>query len=563
MAKMAARSFRRAHATAITATDTLSELSKLNSKIAAAEAGATAPTEAQITLAHGSTGSALVPLAVSASGALATTAATTAFGEARVAKMTPTSQLTFRAGVDIPGFSTTHTFGAGTSATSDGRQAKIESGTSNNGFARLYSQRLGRYHAGAGSVARFAGFWETPNADSTQISGLAAGTENGLFFGYNGEDFGVMRRSGGERHIEEMTITSVSFGGNITVELDGETTVVTTSALATIQEQAQEIASHDYSGVGQGWTAYATSNVVTFLSDQSAALTGSYSIAVGATGMTYTTSTLRAGVAPTDNWTLQSSWNLDTMDGTGPSGITLNPETGNVYQMALQWLGYGAITYSIANPATGAWVDVHREAYSNTSTSPHTENPTMGLMFECRNSAAGTTSAAFQVSSAASFTEGEDLALGPMLGAEGVAPVIDSGNVVHVLSVRNDAVVNDVTGSGVMRLLSISAGFAQGGGVAQMLVRIHRGGTETIDPLIPLTWENGQVLASKSSTETTLTDDGDVLYSRPVRSNQSFDADVSGYNIDLYPGEYVVFSVEASADIGHSGTIGTTWSQMV
>jgi len=367
-------------------------------------------------------------------------------------------------------------------------------------------------------------------------------------------------------HISRATTVvdeAIGTGGNITVELDGETTVVTTTPLASIQEQAQELASHDYSGVGQGWTAYATSNVITFLSDQSAALSGAYSITVGATGMTYTTSTVRVGASATDNWTLQPSWNLDSMDGTGPSGITLDPETGNVYQMALQWLGYGAITYSIANPATGAWVDVHREAYSNTSTSPHTENPTMGLMFECRNSAAGTTNAALQVSSAASFTEGEDLALGPMLGAEGSAAVIDSGNVVHVLSVRNDAVVNDVTGSGVMRLLSISAGFAQGGGVAQMLVRIHRGGTETIDPIIPLTWENGQILASQSSTETTLTDNGDVLYSRPVRSNQSFDADVSGYNINLYPGEYVVFSVEASADIGHSGTIGTTWSQMV
>jgi hypothetical protein len=451
----------------------------------------------------------------------------------------------------------------GTSASSDGRQAKVESGTGNNGFARLWSERLGRYHAGAGSVARWAGFFETPNADSTQIGGLASATENGIFFGYNGEDYGVMRREGGESHIEEMTITGVSAGGNITVELDGETTVVATTALASIQEQAEEIAKHDYSGVGQGWYAYSTGNVVTFVSDQAAALTGAYSIAVGATGMTYSTSTLRAGVAPTDNWTLQSAWNLDVMDGTGRSGITLDPSKGNVYQMAFQWLGYGAITYSIANPATGAWVDVHREAYSNANTRTHTSNPTMGLMFECRNSASGTTNAALQVSSAASFTEGEDKGLGPMLGTEGVASIIDSGSVVHMLSVRNNRITNDVSGSGVMRLLSLSCGFAQGGAVSQMVVRVHRGGTETIDPTVPLVWNDAGAISATSITDSLVTANGDVLYSRPVRSNQSFDADVSGYQMDLFPGEYAVFSVEATADIGHSGVLGTTWAQMI
>ncbi len=543
--------------------DRLIKLTSMDDKMAAAAAGAANPSQAQVTLAHGSTGSALVPLAVSASGALETTAATTAFGETRVAKMTPTAQMTWRAGADVPGFSATHMFGAGTSASSDGRQAKIESGSDNNGFARIWSERLGRYHAGAGSVARWAGLFETPNADSTQIGGLASNTENGVFFGYNGEDFGVVRREGGERHIEEMTITGVSGGGNITVELDGETTVVATTALASVEEQAEEIAKHDYSAVGQGWYAYSTGDVVTFVSDQAAELSGAYSIAVGATGMTYSTATIQAGVAPTENWTLQSAWNLDVMDGTGSSGITLDPSKGNVYQVAFQWLGYGAISYSIANPATGAWVDVHREAYSNRNTSTHTANPTMGLMFECRNSASGTTNAALQVSSAASFTEGEDLALGPMLGTEGTASVIDSGTVVHMLSVRNNRIANNVSGSGVMRLLSLSGGFAQGTGVSQMVVRIHRGGTEEIDPTVPLTWDEAGAISAASGTETLLNDNGDVLYSRPVRSNQSFDADVSDYHLDLFPGEYAVFSVEATAGFTHSGVIGTTWAQMI
>lgn len=43
----------------------------------------------------------------------------------------------------------------------------------------------------------------------------------------------------------------------------------------------------------------------------------------------------------------QQDWVLDRLDGTGPSGLTLDPSRGVVYRMPFVWYGYGSIIYSV------------------------------------------------------------------------------------------------------------------------------------------------------------------------------------------------------------------------
>lgn len=60
----------------------------------------------------------------------------------------------------------------------------------------------------------------------------------------------------------------------------------------------------------------------------------------------------------------QSAWNVDPLDGTGPSGATLTLSKGNIYQVVFTWYGYGVIEFRVVlpNPTTGAQevVTVHR-----------------------------------------------------------------------------------------------------------------------------------------------------------------------------------------------------------
>ena len=50
----------------------------------------------------------------------------------------------------------------------------------------------------------------------------------------------------------------------------------------------------------------------------------------------------------------QTAWNVDPMDGTGPSGITLDLTLGNIFQIIFTWYGYGVIEFNIVvqNPTT-------------------------------------------------------------------------------------------------------------------------------------------------------------------------------------------------------------------
>jgi hypothetical protein len=59
----------------------------------------------------------------------------------------------------------------------------------------------------------------------------------------------------------------------------------------------------------------------------------------------------------------QTSWNVDTLDGTGPSKATLDMSKGNIYQISFSWYGYGVIEwYVITDNITGKQspVLVHR-----------------------------------------------------------------------------------------------------------------------------------------------------------------------------------------------------------
>lgn len=59
----------------------------------------------------------------------------------------------------------------------------------------------------------------------------------------------------------------------------------------------------------------------------------------------------RSGV---DTITTQSAWNVDPLNGSGPSGATLNLAKGNIFQIVFTWYGYGVIEFRVvsANPIT-------------------------------------------------------------------------------------------------------------------------------------------------------------------------------------------------------------------
>lgn len=60
----------------------------------------------------------------------------------------------------------------------------------------------------------------------------------------------------------------------------------------------------------------------------------------------------------------QAMWNVDPLDGTGPSGLTLDVAEGNIYNITFTWYGYGVVEFQVVmqNTTNGAQevITVHR-----------------------------------------------------------------------------------------------------------------------------------------------------------------------------------------------------------
>lgn len=295
-------------------------------------------------------------------------------------------------------------------ATVDSNRMKLSTGAGANQSAQLLSVIPVKYYAGIGAKVRFTTIYSAGTANSIQIMGVGDNGD-GYFFGYNGSAFGVLRRRGGNSHVQSMTVTTKSSTvENITITLDGDSTgdtvAVTNGADVTVT--ANEIAAHDYSNVGSGWLAIPDGAKVLFISFDAAAHAdgGSQYTVTSTTDVVVSTNEDLLGVAPTDDWIAQTAWNKDRFDGTGGSGVTLDPAKGNVYQIQYQWLGFGRINFFIEHPEDGKLELCHTINYANENLLPSVNNPTLPLCALVSNGS-NTSDLVMFGSSMAGFAEGE------------------------------------------------------------------------------------------------------------------------------------------------------------
>ena len=371
---------------------------------------------------------------VSTSGKLHVDVPTTAFGELSVSEPNPVVQVSYPYNIN-PSLSQIFPANGG-SVTHADSMANLSTGTSSNGFGLLFTRDVIRYHPGQGALVRLTALFTTGVADSEQLAG-AGNALNGLFFGYDGDTFGVLHRTGGETEVRSLDVSTASTTAeDITITLNGiavTDVTVTNSGDPTIT--AREIASHPYFNIGEGWGAQAVGDRVDFISFQPGSKTGTYSLS-GATTAVGTFSQTIEGVLPTDSWTAQTNWSEDVMDGTGLSGVTLDPTKGNVYQIRYQWLGYGVLHFYIENPVSGDFQEVHRIEYSNTNTTPSLAQPSGAIWMSARNEG-NTSNITVKTSSGAGFVEGKLDMLGLPETCSRLFTIGNTTDETPILTIRN------------------------------------------------------------------------------------------------------------------------------
>ena len=298
----------------------------------------------------------------------------TAFGELQIAEVNPIAQADAVYGLldNMEVFTAT----GGTVSVVDGNFV-CATGVSVGGYGVTRCRRALRYRPGQGSLFRFTALFDSANdvSLSLQLAG-AFNSTNGFFIGYHdAQGLGVMHRYGGAHEIRELAITTPAAGSE-TVDLELNTVTYSIPVTSgTAQHNAYEIA--EWMAANQSvWEAKQNDGKVILFNLNAAPAAGSYSVtSTGSFAGSITQQS--AGVANTEDWTYQSAWSEDMLDGTGPSGITLDPDLGNVYEINLQYLGYGEVSIAVENPATGRLSIFHKWKFANSRTTPTLNNPTL------------------------------------------------------------------------------------------------------------------------------------------------------------------------------------------
>lgn len=119
---------------------------------------------------------------------------------------------------------------------------------------------------------------------------------------------------------------------------------------------------------------------------------------------------LRSSVSgsPVDTTVAQASWNIDTMDGSGSSGFTLDETKSQILVFDLEWLGVGSVRFGFV--VNGQVVYCHQFNNANVLDSVYMSSPNLPLRYEIDNDGSGSASGLEAICASVIIEGGQDIA---------------------------------------------------------------------------------------------------------------------------------------------------------
>jgi len=100
----------------------------------------------------------------------------------------------------------------------------------------------------------------------------------------------------------------------------------------------------------------------------------------------------------------QSNWNIDTMDGLGPSGITLDITKTQILWWDIEWLGVGTVRTGFV--IDGEFIQTHSFHHANILTLPYMTTACLPVRAEFENTASTGTSSSYRIICTSVISEG-------------------------------------------------------------------------------------------------------------------------------------------------------------
>jgi hypothetical protein len=173
--------------------------------------------------------------------------------------------------------------------------------------------------------------------------------------------------------------------------------------------------------------------------------------------------------SPVDVVVNQSSWNLDTADGSGDSEFNIDTSLSQIFVIDLQWLGVGSVRYGFMNE--GQVIYVHEDSNTNELTTPYMTTANLPVTYEIENTSGTASSTSMKQICCTVISEGGLEQAGfPFSANNGITGVSVSGSPLPVLSIRPKATFNSITNTGLVLPHNFSV-FSDGGTVFFEIVR--------------------------------------------------------------------------------------------
>ena len=173
-----------------------------------------------------------------------------------------------------------------------------------------------------------------------------------------------------------LPVSTVTNPATATITLNGIAVNISLTSTTT-SDAAYTISRQTFNG----WTTYVIGSTIYFQYFQPITTT-----TLTATGTNITFGTVVsevAGTQPSRQFIPQSSWNGDKCNGTGKSGFNLNPRLGNIYQIDVQYLGFGTFNFKIEvtnSNNNSIMINCHTVTNPNSLTRPTLSVPSFNFL---------------------------------------------------------------------------------------------------------------------------------------------------------------------------------------
>ena len=247
----------------------------------------------------------------------------------------------------------------------------------------------------------------------------------------------------------------------------------------------------------------------------------------------------------TDNWISQSNWNIDNMFGSGNSGMTLDPTKGNVYQIGMQWLGFGVIFFSIENSETGLFQIVHLIKYPNTYTIPSLGQPSLPITVQSINTT-NTTDVIVKSSSLSGFIDGQRPILGSTFSISNTVNNINGNNTeTFLLAVKVNSQINSIDAFIPVKPELLTA---EGEGTGNKLIKIKTYLNPSLTGSSFTDIDSTQCVISYATTATSFSG-GTSIGTFIIARNTGFLYNFTNNILELYTNDILLFTVSSSSGI--------------